>query len=72
MLRIDSIVSCLEADNAKQADSHQNECISCDAIVLDELLKAILAFEDFLFILAGKYHLFAAVLTFQCVLMVQI
>lgn len=72
MMRINCVIACLKGNNAKQSDSHQNQCIRSYAIVLDELLKAILALEDFLLVLARKNHLLAVVLAVQSVLMVEV
>lgn len=70
--RVDSVEASLKANDTEQPNSHEDERIGSNAIVLDELLKAVLALEDFLLILARKDHLLAAILPVHRVLMVEV
>lgn len=72
MCRVDRVKSSLKANDAEQSNSHEDECIGSNAIVLDELLKAILTLEDFLLILAREDHLLAVVLPIHRVLVVEV
>lgn len=70
--RVDRVKSSLKANDSEQSNSHEDECIGSNAIVLDELLKAVLTLEDFLLILAREDHLLAVILPIHRVLVVEV
>lgn len=69
---VDCVEARLQANHAEQPESHEDERVGSDAVVLDELLEAVLVLEDLLLVLAGQHHLLAAVLPVERVLLVQV